>query len=171
MLNEAIDSKRTGKPIIPPKPNKMFSIDAYIPKDYAINSDKIALYQELENASSAKEVEAFGKRLRDQYGKLPPEVTLLLIKKRIDILASNSEFSSVEEGEKTIDILMSDSFSRINGVGVELFDMITPYLADLKISFLEKKLRLRLEKKEGWLSKLEKILSILHELSLRHSGT
>jgi hypothetical protein len=35
----------------------VFKIDAYIPKDYAINSDKIALYQEENSSDEVRTVE------------------------------------------------------------------------------------------------------------------
>ena len=108
LLNEAIEEKKTGVTKPEPKPNKLFNIDAYIPKDYAINSDKIELYQELENVKDEKELLAYQKHMRDVYGRLPEEVTLLIQKKRIDLYTSQEEFTSVEEYEIYIDILMSD---------------------------------------------------------------
>jgi transcription-repair coupling factor (superfamily II helicase) len=168
MLNEAITEKKTGVPREEPKPNKIFNIDAYIPKGYAINSDKIELYQELENISNEDELAKYSKHLRDVYGKIPKETELLLKKKRIDIYANKEEFSSVEEGEGYIDILMSDTFSRINGIGVELFDVILPYMSFIKVNFLEKKLRIRIAKRDSWLDDLEKIVKGIDALYSRH---
>jgi transcription-repair coupling factor (superfamily II helicase) len=54
LLNEAIEEKKTGVPTPEPKPNKLFNIDAYIPKDYAVSSDKIELYQELRTSKTKK---------------------------------------------------------------------------------------------------------------------
>jgi transcription-repair coupling factor (superfamily II helicase) len=171
LLNQAILEKKTGQVTPPPKANKMFSIDAYIPKDYATNSDKIELYQELENAKSNEELMSIKKNMKDIYGKLPSEVELLFNKKRIDLLSSNVEFESVEEAESTIDILMKDQFSLINGIGVELFNVLSPYLNDVKVSFLERKLRIRLLKNDGWMGKLEKVLGLIHEVYLRHASS
>ena len=42
--------------------------------DYAINSDKIALYQELENAKTEDELDTIAKHMRDIYGKLPDDM-------------------------------------------------------------------------------------------------
>jgi hypothetical protein len=66
--------------------------------------------------------------MRDVYGRLPEEVTLLIQKKRIDLFTSQEEFTSVEEYDTYVDILMSDTFSRINGIGSELFNAMVPYL-------------------------------------------
>jgi len=169
LLNEVIEEKKTGIPAPTPKPNKLFNIDAYIPKDYAVNSDKIELYQELENVKDEKELAAYQKHMRDVYGRLPEEVTLLIQKKRIDLFTSQEEFTSVEEYDTYIDILMSDTFSRINGIGNELFNSMVPYLGILKVTFLEKQLRLRIKKGNDWLNDLEKIVRNIHMLYSKHS--
>jgi len=169
LLNEVIEEKKTGIPAPTPKPNKLFNIDAYIPKDYAVNSDKIELYQELENVKDEKELAAYQKHMRDVYGRLPEEVALLIQKKRIDLFTSQEEFTSVEEYDTYIDILMSDTFSRINGIGNELFNSMVPYLGILKVTFLEKQLRLRIKKGNDWLNDLEKIVRNIHMLYSKHS--
>ena len=172
LLNEAIEEKKTGIPTPTPKPNKLFNIDAYIPKGYAINSDKIELYQELENVKDEKELSAYQKHMRDVYGRLPEEVTLLIQKKRIDLYTSQEEFTSVEECDTYVDILMSDTFSRINGIGNELFNAMVPFLNILKVTFLEKQLRLRISKGKDWLNDLEKIVRNIDALySKRTTGT
>jgi transcription-repair coupling factor (superfamily II helicase) len=166
MLNEAITAKQTGVTPEPPKPNKLFDIDAYIPKDYAVNSDKIELYQELEEIKDSRGLAAFSKHLRDVYGKPPAEVVLLIQKKRIDLVTSSDEFLSVDEAQDYVDIQMSDSFTRINGIGTDLFNETVPYLDILKVTYLEKKLRLRMTKRDGWLNDLENIVNLIHKLFL-----
>lgn len=169
LLNEAIEEKKTGVPTPEPKPNKLFNIDAYIPKDYAVSSDKIELYQELENVKDEKELAAYQKHMRDVYGRLPEEVSLLIAKKRIDLFTSQAEFQSVEEYDTYVDILMSDAFSRINGIGSELFNVMVPYLSILKVTFLEKQLRLRIRKEKDWLKSLEAIVRAIHVLYSNHT--
>jgi transcription-repair coupling factor (superfamily II helicase) len=166
MLNEAITEKTTGVASVPPKPNKLFDIDAYIPKEYASSSDKIELYQELEEIKDSRGLAAFCKHMRDVYGKPPAEVTLLIQKKRIDLITSNEEFLSVDEADTYVDIQLSDSFTRINGIGTDLFNETVPYLDILKVTYLEKKLRLRMNKREAWLNDLENIANLIHKLFL-----
>ena len=169
LLNEAIEEKKTGIKKDPPKAKSLFSINAYIPKDYAINSDKIALYQELEDAESESEIKSLEKHMRDVYGKLPKEVSLLIQKKRIDLVVNNKEFIYVREENGYIDILMAESFSRIDGIGIELFNALTPFLKTISVNFLEKKLRLRLQKVGNWIETLETIVKTIHALALRHT--
>jgi len=107
--------------------------------------------------------------MRDVYGRLPEEVNLLIQKKRIDIYSTQEEFTSVEEYDTYVDILMSDTFSRINGIGTELFNLMVPYLSVLKVTFLEKQLRLRITKTKDWLNDLEKIVKSIHVLYSKHN--
>lgn len=169
MLNEAIEEKKTGVKKEAPKAKSLFSIDAYIPADYATSSDKIALYQELEDASSEAEVKKIVKHMKDVYGKPPQEVLLLIQKKKIDLVVESDEFVYVRQEGDYIDILLSESFSRKDGIGLDLFNALTPFLHDIQVNFLEKKLRIRLRKNEGWIQKLETIVKTIHALSLRVS--
>jgi hypothetical protein len=61
---------------------------------------------------------------------------------------------------------MSDSFTRINGIGTELFNVTVPYLDILKVTYLEKKLRLRMTKRTDWLNDLEAVANLIHKLFL-----
>lgn len=171
MLNEAIKEKTTGEIPAQPKPNKLFNIDAYIPKDYAVNSDKIELYQELEEVQDTKGLNGFVKHMRDVYGKPPEEVNLLIQKKRIDLVASSEEFLSIDDFPTYVDLLLSDSFTAINGIGTELFNDLVPYLSKLKVSFLEKRLRIRLTKGERWLDDLEAVVNLVHTRYLTSGAT
>ena len=164
MLNEAVEAKKKGEEVTPPKANKLFSIDAYIPKEYAESSDKIELYQELDDIHDMDALKSFQKRLRDIYGKLPEGTKLLIQKKRIDILGDGPEFSAVEETKDYIDLLLTDSFSKIDGVGNDLFNDLLDYLSVIRVSYLEKKLKVRVTKEENWMDDLEYIMEAIHKL-------
>lgn len=170
MLNEAIQEKKNNKEPTPIASKHPLSIDAYIPKNYAIESDKIELYQELENANDNKAVDDFEKKVRDIYGKLPDAFMLLIKKRKIDILLNNDAFEDMEEGKGFVDITASNAFTKINGIGLELFDALTPYLSSLKVDFLNKKLHLRLAEEGDWLSILYSILSTMVSLYEKHKN-
>ena len=168
MLNEAVEEKTKG---IKPKERtakKLFNIDAYIPKDYANNADKIELYQELDDVETQKDLNTYASKMKDIYGKIPAEVALLIQKKRIDIMLNCPEFESLEENEKTVDLYLSDLFSSKDGMGYELFNALGKYLEIFRMSYLQKKLRLILSKREGWLDDLESIMATIHQLALKH---
>ena len=162
MLNEAVTEKKNGKEEEPPKPKKLFDVDAYIPKEYANKSDKIELYQELEEIKTEAELNAFEKKLRDIYGRLPEEVKLLIIKARVDILSESIEFESVKEDHDLIFVTLSNEFAAISGIGNDLFNLLVPYLSSLSVSYSNKKLVIRLKKGKGddWLKTLEKVLRV-----------
>ncbi len=168
MLQESIAERQTGKKPIPPKANIMLPIDAFFPEDYAPNGDKVALYQELSDCMDDKAVNKFKKKLRDVYGKLPPQVELLIQKRRIDILLLRPEFISLEIYGEEIAILLSEGWTSINGIGVELFEELGPLIDGVRVSFYEKKLQIRIKKIGGWISKLEDILRIIAKLSDAH---
>ena len=168
MLNEAIQNKKNNAESQSIVSKNALSIDAYIPNAYAIESDKIELYQELENAMNEKEVDDFEKRVRDIYGKLPNEVSLLIKKRRMDILLDGPAFGKMEEVGDGISFFASDSFSRINGIGLELFEALSPYLSSLKVNYIDKKLQIKVFKRGDWFSVLYEIVSIIDSLYKKH---
>ena len=72
--------------------------------------------------------------------------------------------------KESFDIFLSQKFSSYNGIGQELFEMLIPYLKIIKVTFLQKKLRLRMEKRDEWLDDLEAVVSLIHRLYARHKG-
>ena len=168
MLNEAVEEKTKGTKPKERTPRKLFNIDAYIPKNYADDADKIELYQELDDISSASDLKAYERKIKDIYGKIPEEVGLLLQKKRIDLLLESPEFDSVEENPKTVDVFLSNSFSSKDGMGYELFNALHGYLSIFRMSFLQRKLRLIMTKREKWIDDLEAILNLIHQLAAKH---
>ena len=175
LLNEVIEEKKTGKVYEPPKPVKLFKIDAYIPDEYMQKEDKIELYQEIENAKNLQELTGIKSKLRDIYGRIPHEVTLLLNKRRIDILMENEEFENVNEYSDTIEIILSEKFSSKSGIGSALFEVLAPYLSKISVTYIHKVLKIRLKKEDNWMKDLETIIevivSIYKKYKARTNGT
>lgn len=169
MLHEAIEEKVTGVAAEAPVPKKLFSIDAYIPSSYAPESDKVQLYQELEAAKDEKALVSFRRKIQDIYGRLPEEVELIIQKKRVDILGENEEFTSVEERQDRVDITLSSLFTKLDGIGTELFNSLVPYLSSIRVSYADKRLQIMLSKKEGWINLLEKVLRLIHKTYLKYT--
>lgn len=170
MLNEAVTSKKEGREIPPPKPKAMLDVDAYIPKDYAPESDKVELYQQLESIKDEASLNSFQKRLRDIYGRLPKEVKSLIEKTRIDIMSSSPEFESLKEGSGAVMITLSEPFCQIGGIGNELFNVLVAYMDVVSASYVNKRLMLRVVEKGDWMPKLNKIIKGIHKLYLKHLG-
>ena len=161
LLNEVIEEKKTGKEYEPPKPVKLFTIDAYIPDAYMQKQDKVELYQEIENAKNLQELSGIKTKLRDIYGRIPHEVILLLNKRRIDILMNNEEFENVNEFSDSIEIVLSDKFSSKSGIGSALFEAIAPYLSKVSVTYIHKVLKVRLKKEDNWMKDLETIIECI----------
>ena len=159
LLNEVIEEKKTGMPTEQPKPMKMFSIDAYIPEGYATDEEKIQLYQEIDGAKTQQELQEIKKKIRDIYGR-----------KRVDILVKNEEIKDVLEYPDNVAIILSKKFSAINGIGMELFDAIQEYMDVIKVSFINKELKITILKKNNWFLTLETILDVIHKLYLKRKN-
>ena len=161
LLNEVIEEKKTGKVYEPPKPVKLFKIDAYIPDEYMQKEDKIELYQQIENAKNLQELAGIKVKLRDIYGRIPHEVLLLINKRRIDILMNNEEFENVNEYQDTIEIVLSEKFSSKSGIGSTLFEALESYLSKITVTYIHKVLKIRLKKVDNWMKDLETIIEII----------
>ena len=161
LLNEVIEEKRTGKVYEPPKPVKLFKIDAYIPDQYMQKEDKVELYQEIENSKNLQDLTAIKSKLRDIYGRIPHEVILLLNKRRIDILMNNEEFESVNEYSDTVEIVLSEKFSSKSGIGSTLFEALESYISKITVTYIHKILRIRLKKEGNWIKDLETIIECI----------
>lgn len=170
MMNEAIEERKTGKPIEPPKPVKLLVLDAYIPGEYASKEDKIQLYQQIENAKTIEELENIKKDVRDIYGRLPNEVSLLFRKRRVDLLLEGEEFSDINEQNNYINIVLSKKFSSLNGVGNDLFTALTPYLETLNVTYINKTLYIKIEKVDNWFKELETIVDIIKEIYKKYKN-
>ncbi len=142
MLNEAIEERKTGVKKPEPKPSSGPSVDAFIPSSYASASEKVELYQDLENCANMDEVNAWAKKTRDVFGPLPKETVLLVEKKKIDLYLAEPIFEKFEEYPDRLFLTMSPVFSKVNGIGVALFEILSPYLSRVKASFVDRKLRL-----------------------------
>jgi transcription-repair coupling factor (superfamily II helicase) len=164
MLSEAIEEKKTGKAIEEPKAAHLFNIEAYIPANYAEKKDKIELYQEIESAKNIESLTRVSKRMRDVYGRIPREVETLLRQRRIDLLASGKAFSELLEYDDEISVVLSKEFSAINGIGNALFERIVPYLTKVKVSYIQRILKIRMKKNGEWMNDLEELLTIISEL-------
>lgn len=142
MLNDAIEERKTGVKKEEPKPSVGPSVDAFIPSSYASASDKVELYQDLENCKTMDEVNRWAKKTRDVFGPLPKETLRLVDKKKVDVYLSEPIFEKFEEYPDRLFLTMSPIFSKVNGIGVALFEALTPYLSRVKASFVDRKLRL-----------------------------
>lgn len=158
LLNEVLEEKKTGKKQEEAKAKKALTIDAYIPSQYANESDKIEMYQEIEGAKTKEELEAIEKRIADIFGKVPLEVRRLFLKKRIDFYLETPTFDDLQEYADYVDIVLNAELSNRNGIGIILFQELTPFLSLIKVTIVKKQIKIRLTKKEDWPTTLVKLM-------------
>lgn len=166
LLNEAIEEKKTGVKKKQPKSRMLFNIDAYIPKNYAVTSDKIELYQDLDGSQNDEELDKVAQHMRDVYGKLPNQVELLILQKRLNFLMEKEEFFKLEQADSYIDILLSDAFTKIQHIAVDLFNVMLPFMKEISVNFIDKKVHIRLKKgkEDKWIYELYKIMKAVDDL-------
>jgi len=165
MLHDAIENKKNPAKEAPIEiKGHVFSISAFIPSSYASDADKIELYQELENAQTEEEVDFFAKKARDVYGRVPPETEQLILKRRIDILSADPSYESIAEDQGFIDLRLSDSYSRINGIGLALFEELGDYLDAIRVTYSNKRLRIRFKQTGDWLPTLYQMMKRISSL-------
>ena len=137
------------------------ALDAYIPKVYASDGDKLEIYQEIQEVSTLVELEVFKNKIKDIYGKIPNEVMLLLRKRKIDILSSSIYIESLEETKEAIIILLSKTTSEIKRIGINLLSNLESLARDIIFSFVDNQIKIKLKKDNSYLEKLEKLLVII----------
>ena len=164
LLNEVLQEKQgtiAKEKVV--KVNNL-SIDAYIPSSYATDGDKLELYQEIQTLNTIPQLEIFASKLKDVYGKLPPQVELLIRKRRIDILGNSANVEAIKEESGTIVVLLTPEISSINRIGIILFEKLGEVAKHVVSSFEYRKIKLRLKKSSLYVDELEKLLSTIGSL-------
>ncbi len=166
LLNEVVQNKQKKEDVLAePQPPKTLTIDAYIPSEYASDSDKIELYQEIESTADLASLEQLRHKTRDIYGRIPQEVVRLFLKRKIDFYLQENYFSDMKENKDAITLKISPLYSRIDGIGMQLFRGLSSFLSTIKVTFNNFELRMVFYKKGEWLERfvqfLEKIIEVL----------
>ena len=164
LLNEVLQEKQgtiAKEKVV--KVNNL-SIDAYIPSSYATDGDKLELYQEIQTLNTIPQLEIFASKLKDVYGKLPPQVELLIRKRRIDILGNSANIEAIKEESGAIVVLLTQEISSINRIGIILFEKLGEVAKHVVASFEDRKIKLRLKKSSLYVDELEKLLSTIGSL-------
>ena len=161
LLNEAVQDKMNPHEETTIEANPELSLDAYIPKEYASDSDKIGLYQEILMAPSLEDLAVLKEKTKDIYGELPDEVDKLFIKRTIDLLVREGQVENLSEVYQKVEIVLGDAYLKIKGIGNILFEAMIPFLNFIKVSYTNNKFKILVTKRKTWIDDLEKILRTL----------
>ena len=137
MLEEAIESRRTGKPMVLELPEAKANVQktSYIPDGFTSNDyDKLEMYQKIDAAETEDELELYQQDIIDQYGRLPSEVSTLFTKKKLDLKLNDPNVQNYREIKGGIEITFSPLYSQ-HVDGVRLFESFTKLSRDITIRY------------------------------------
>ena len=159
LLNETIAEKQGKLNKSPTKDIKALQdLDAYVPKEFAKNDEKIEIYQKILDCKDLAKLAILKDTLKDQYGALPQSVKLLFIKREISIYLDEEEFEKYVEYPKRVDLILSKNFSDIKGIGTTLFTSFLKFINKLKLSYHDKLIFISINKEGDWIQTLREIL-------------
>lgn len=164
LLGEAIEEKKTGVIIEEDLSTKQpLHLNAYIPNQFE-NDDmnKITLYQRIESLTQLEEIETIMKELRDLYGKIPKTVELLLEKRRLELLMKFNYCESSIDTKDDFELVFSAQFSKIDGIGVILFDYINNNKINIALNYRNKMIRAKIKKgNDSWIHIMNQFLKFI----------
>lgn len=163
ILSEVINEKKGIKKIDKKIKSTNITIGGYIPSNYALDTDKIQIYQEIEDTQTIASIELLRRKLKDIYGKLPKEVEKILLKRKIDILASSSNIESVYE-DNMINIILTKDISLTNGVATILSNKLSVIKDDIFVRVVDKKFIIKIQKNKESQNNLLYILEVINTL-------
>lgn len=163
ILSEVINEKKGIKKIDKKIKSTNITIGGYIPSNYALDTDKIQIYQEIEDTQTIASIELLRRKLKDIYGKLPKEVEKILLKRKIDILASSSNIESVYE-DNMINIILTKEISLTNGVVTILSNKLSVIKDDIFVRVIDKKFIIKIQKNKESQNNLLYILEVINSL-------
>ncbi len=165
LLNEAIEERKSGVPTPEIEIHKPLNIDAYINKGFTNDDlDKINLYQKIDEVNSVDELLSLEKDMKDIYGKLPKNVKLLLEKRRLELFETDDIVSETKDSLDDYEIIFSEEFAHIDGIGIDLFKITGETSPHIKLSFRANKIKMTISKKdELW---LDHTISVLEKLKI-----
>ena len=163
ILSEVINEKKGIKKVDKKIKSTNITIGGYIPSNYALDTDKIQIYQEIEDTQTIASIELLRRKLKDIYGKLPKEVEKILLKRKIDILASSSNIESVYE-DNMINIILTKEISLTNGVATILSNKLSVIKDDIFVRVIDKKFIIKIQKNKESQNNLLYILEVINTL-------
>lgn len=169
LVNEVVTEKQTGVKIEKGEEKNVASLfdNAYIPEDFAGQSEKMELYQKINDVNSIEKLSTITKYIEDLYGNVPENIQNLLTQRKLEIFMEYPEFEELKEFDKRLDLILSKQFTQIEGIGTTLFQELVNYLSVIKLSYINQKIVISITKvineRRNYRDILFKILDIIHK--------
>lgn len=164
ILNETIEEKNNLHKLSKKAKQFNLNINGYIPSSFVNDENKLQIYQDLLKTNTLEDLEEEKTNIRDVYGKIPEEVELLLLKRKIELYLNFDCFESLKEFENNIQLVLSEKFSMIEGIGSSLFTALISLLKYLKISYIDKKINISISKNDDYVYVLLNVFEIVFKL-------
>lgn len=159
LLQEVLEGKKQQEPQRPISPLGQVG---HIP-DHYVQSDalKIDLYQRIEKINSLSTLKLFVDDTLDRYGEIPNATSLLIEKKRLELLLADHRIESYKETVRKTTLVFTEEFSQ-NIDGVKLFEIINEISVEIQLKYTQNKIRLEFENTP---ERLQEILKVLAEMN------
>lgn len=157
------DKSKENKPLII-KYELSFSLDSHIPPSYASDSDRISMYQELNEITTFKDLQDYEAKIRDIYGPIPEEVRNLFLKKEIEIYLNDTFVENFVENIDKYIITISPQFMARDGVINLIEKALSNFSNDIIVRFTQKRMIIYVNRTPDYLVLLYNILSSLYSI-------
>jgi len=164
LLKEAIEEEKGIIKEHEKEVNNNIQIDGYIPSSYAgVDGNKIELYKQLDSVKTLEQLNELENHIKDIYGKMPQNVTLLIEKKRMDVLSSDDKVERIKDDREFIDVYLAKELSNKDGIGIKLFELANRLdYKNIVLSFKKENIKIRVKKiNNEWIYYINEILSSL----------
>lgn len=159
LLKEAIEEERTGQPVLEEEVKEktiIQRVDAYIPEKFtSADLEKIEIYTKIEECRSITELGEYRTLLEDLYGKLPHNVNLLFLKRKLELLTDSDFIENLKDFQSHLTFNFKEFVSSLDGIGNELFVLTAKKkFKDFKLNYRNKVIIVKIDKSTSdWLEK------------------
>ena len=165
ILNQTIKDKKNPALKVNPAKVSNLRMDGYIPSTFVNDENKLEIYQRIIDCETIEYLDITRKDIIDIYGKIPEEVEILFIKKKIDLYLKNSEvFEELAEFPNFVKLILTSDFSTIEGIGTQLFTSLINIIRDVTIKFIDNKLIVIIDKRKDYINLLITVMQVVLDL-------
>lgn len=164
ILQEAIDEKKGEKTEDKEVPTQNLNVEGYIPDNY-VESDieKLNLYQRIYKAQHLTQIASLEKELKDLYGTLPREVNNIVLKRKFEILCTESFIDQVKEIGDNMQIMLTPEFSS-HVAGDQLFELVNRLFKKPQFKYMKNEIVILIPTQGQWLPLAIELLNELKKM-------
>lgn len=145
MLKEAIDARKTGKPVEavgPFNPELLLSVDAYIPETYiGDEKQKIDMYKRFQHIESQEDINQLQEELIDRFGDYPQEVVELFAVSGLKMIAKQERVEKIQENRQRIECIVEEARSQQID-GTKLFELVNEFGRNVQLGTVGNQLKI-----------------------------